>query len=120
MLQCAATFVSSGRLVVAQFRSTERSEGTGVILGASWDPVLLLWRDDLHLERDRFHAARWLRRTQEVISRWKKNARTGEGKQQGSTKDYRDLEDELTGHEASWIGCGSCQWQVRLSRILRM
>jgi hypothetical protein len=93
LLRRAATLISNGRLVIAQYRFTERCSGTGVIFGSGWDPVLLLWRDDLHLDRDVFHAVRWLRRIQyvvEQIAKAKEDSR--------DPRKLRDLQDELSGH----------------------
>ena len=69
--------------------------GTGVVIGSSWDPVLLLWRDDLHPDTDIRYAVWWLRRVEEVI-------RLVEKLREDDDKDprrLRNLEDELTGHK---------------------
>jgi hypothetical protein len=94
LLRRAAMLISNGRIVVAQYRSTERYAGTGVMFGSSWDPVLLLWRDDLHPDTDVFHAVRWLRRIQEVI---RLIAKTPKDDNKDPRK-LRNLEDELKGH----------------------
>jgi hypothetical protein len=94
VLRRAAMLINTGRLVVAQYRFTERCSGTGVIFGVGWDPALLLWRDELHLDSDVFHAVRWLRRIQHVIREIEK---TKEDDSKDPRK-LRDLEDEFRGH----------------------
>jgi hypothetical protein len=90
----AAMLITGGRLIVAQYRFTERMSGTGIILGSSWDPVLLIWRDDLHPGVDVAYAVWWLRRVQAIIRELQK---TKEEKEQDPRK-LKNLEDELRGH----------------------
>jgi hypothetical protein len=94
LLRRAAMLISSGRLVVAQYRSTERCSGTGVVLGSSFDSVLLLWRDELEPGSDVAHAVQWLRRIQEVIRRVK-----GQFDDNKDPRKLRNLEDECKGHQ---------------------
>lgn len=89
-----AMLITGGRLIVAQYRSTERMSGTGVVLGSSWDPVLLIWHDDLHPGVDVAYAVWWLRRVQAVVQELEKTRKEHEK----DPRKLKNLEDERTGH----------------------
>jgi len=94
LLNRAAMLITGGRLIVAHYRFTDKMSGTGVTFGSSWDPVLLIWRDDLHPGVDVAYAVWWLRRVQAVIRELEKTQEDAK-----NPRKLKNLEDELRGHK---------------------
>jgi len=60
VLERAARLVCVGRIAVVEYRSRDRWPGTGVVLEAQFQKVILLWRDQLAPARDLSQAFKWL------------------------------------------------------------